>query len=252
MTTKKQNGPGRQSAEKRGASRAERARPPMMKELPVSERPREKLLRQGASALSNAELLSILIGSGVRNRSAISLANQILSIEEEGIAYLPDCLPEELSRVSGIGEAKSCQIVAAIEVGKRIAAAPRWERLRPENPAQLASLFMDEVRGWKQEVFQTVLLNARGAIMSVERVSMGTLSKADAHPREVFRGAVRRSAAFVILVHNHPSGDPEPSQSDLMITQRLMECGRILGIEVLDHVIVGDGVYLSMKEHQLI
>ncbi len=223
-----------------------------MKELAVCERPREKLLRQNAQALSNTELLAILIGSGVRNQSAISLAGQVLAIEENGIGALTDCLPEELTRIKGIGEAKACQIVAAIEVGKRIAAAPKWQRVRPDNPAQLAALFMEEARGWKQEILQTVLMNTKGEIITVEHISRGTLSKAEAHPREVFRGAIRRSAAFLILVHNHPSGNPEPSQNDLLMTQRLVDCGKILGIEVVDHLIIGDGIYLSMREQQMI
>lgn len=231
---------------------AQISKTPRMKEMAVCERPREKLLRQNAQALSNAELLAILIGSGVRNQSAISLASQVLAIEERGIGALSDCLPEELTRIKGIGEAKACQIVAAIEVGKRIASAPKWQRVRPDNPAQLASLFMEEARGWKQEILQAVLMNTKGEIITVEHISRGTLSKAEAHPREVFRGAIRRSAAFLILVHNHPSGNPEPSQNDLLMTQRLVDSGKILGIEVVDHLIIGDGIYLSMREQQMI
>lgn len=224
----------------------------LMKEIPECERPREKLLRDGASVLSNAELLAILIGSGVRNQSAISLANQILAMEEEGIACLADCLPEELTLLKGVGQAKACQIIAAIEVGKRIAQAPKKERLRPGSPNQLAELFLQKVRGYKKEVFQIVLLNTPGEVVSIEEISVGSLSKAIVHPREVFRIAVRKSAAYLVLVHNHPSGDPKPSQADIELTHRLTECGRLMGIEVLDHLVIGDGTFTSMKEQGLI
>lgn len=224
----------------------------LMKEIPECERPRERLLRDGVTVLSNAELLAILIENGVQNHSAISLANQILAMEEEGIACLADCLPEELASLKGIGQAKACKIIAAIEVGKRIALAPKKERLRPGSPNQLAELFLQKMRGCKKEVFQIVLLNTPGEVISIEEISVGSLSKAIVHPREVFRIAVRKSAAHLVLVHNHPSGNPKPSQTDMDLTHRLMECGRLLGIEVLDHLVIGDGTFTSMKEQGLI
>lgn len=223
-----------------------------IKGMPVEERPREKMQRQGISALSNAEILAILIGSGTKNLSAIALANQILTLEESGISYLADCLPEELSRVPGIGSAKSCQIVAAIELGKRVATRPKEKKVNIKSPNDVASLFLEEMRYLKKEFFRVLLLNTKNEIMMIENVSVGDLNSSLVHPREVFRTAVKKSACSMIVVHNHPSGNPEPSAADVDVTRRLVEVGELLGISILDHIIVGDGVFVSLKERKLL
>ncbi|MDO4552470.1 MAG: DNA repair protein RadC [Bacillota bacterium] len=222
-----------------------------IKELPLSERPREKLLKNGAGALSNPELLAILIGTGARNASAVVLAGRILALGEEGLPSLAQCTPEELEGVEGIGKAKACQIIAALELGRRMATSPREKKVSAGDPASVAELFMENMRYMGREHFRILLLNSKNEIIAVEDASVGILNSSMAHPREIFRSAVKRSAASVIVVHNHPTGDPLPSGSDLAVTERLVEAGKLLGIEVLDHVIIGDGRFVSLREKGL-
>lgn len=219
-----------------------------IKEMPTGERPREKMVRYGQNTLTNGELLAILIGTGTKDHSALTLANRILSLEEAGISYLTDCMPEELSKIDGIGIAKSCQILAAIELGKRISRDPGVERNTVGTPADVASFFMEEMRYRKKEVFKVLFLNTKNEITSTEDVSIGNLNSSIVHPREVFRSAVKRGAAAIIIIHNHPSGNPSPSDNDLAITKRLVEAGELMGIPVLDHLIIGNGIFLSFKE----
>lgn len=224
----------------------------LIKDLPFEERPREKLIQCGAGALSNSELLAILIGTGTKEMSAIMLANRVLALEKEGISYLAGCLPEELSEIRGMGMAKSCQIIAAIELGKRIATKPRMNKVNIKSPDEVASLFIEEMRYLKKEYFKVLLLNTKNEIIMIENISVGSLNSSVVHPREVFCTAIKKSACSLIAVHNHPSGNPAPSQADIDITKRLMEAGELLGIKVLDHLIIGDGVYISLKEKLLI
>ena len=224
----------------------------MIKELPSEERPREKLIQFGAGALSNAELLAILIGTGTREVSALMLANRVLAFEEEGISYLTDCQPDELTEIPGMGLAKSCQIIAAIELGKRIATKPRSKKINIKSPDEVAALFLEEMRYLKKEYFKVLLLNTKNEIIMIENISVGNLNSSVVHPREVFCTAIKKSACSMIAVHNHPSGNPSPSQADIDITKRLVEAGELLGIKVLDHLIIGDGTYTSLKETMLI
>jgi DNA repair protein RadC len=224
----------------------------IIKDLPMEERPREKMISYGASLLSNAELLSILIRTGTKNNSSLDLANQVLSIEAEGIGYLGDCTIEEICKINGIGVAKACQIVSAIELGKRMATNPRGKKISVNNPEAIANLFMEEMRYYKKEFFNVLLLNSKGQIISIEKASIGDLNSTIVHPREIFCAPIRRSAAAVVFVHNHPSGNPAPSQEDIDVTNRLVEAGKILGIKVLDHIVIGDGIYVSFKDKQLI
>lgn len=218
-----------------------------VREMPELERPREKLSRYGVAALSNAELVALLLGSGTGNVSALALAGQLISRDPSGILFLVDCTLEELCSVKGIGPAKASVIMAAVEIGRRIMTAPRRKKIKTSSPEQIAALFMEKMRYLKKEVFKVLLLNVKNEIISIEDVSMGSISNSEAHPREVFSAPVRRGAASVVLVHNHPSGNPEPSESDLLVTQRMALAGDILGIKVLDHVIIGDGSYVSLK-----
>ncbi len=222
-----------------------------IKDLPPEERPREKLQQQGAGALSNAELLAILLRVGTRRESAVHLAERIIA-KGGGLRCLPDLNLEELQSFHGIGLAKAVQIKAALELGKRIAGIVREDEISVTSPGRVADLFMEELRYQKKEYFKLLLLNTKNRIISREEISVGSLNSSIVHPRELFNVAIRKSAASVILVHNHPTGDPAPSQEDLAVTRRLVEGGAILGVEVKDHIIIGDGCYLSFKEKGLI
>lgn len=222
-----------------------------IKKLPDQERPREKLLTQGKEVLNNAELLAILLRTGTREKSALELAHEILAMNDEGLLGLCDNTPEELAHLKGIGKAKACQILAAIELGRRVATQPRKKRVSIGNPGDIVNLFMEKMRYYKEEHFLTLLLDTKGKVIEEVEVSVGDLNSAPVHPREVFKQAVKRSAAAVVLIHNHPSGDPTPSRDDLDITLRLTESARILGINVIDHIIIGDGEYISLKSEDL-
>lgn len=218
-----------------------------IKKLPENEKPREKLLREGKEKLSNMEIISILIGSGTSTRSAMELAGDIISLDQSGIKYLAECRPEELSRIRGIGPAKACEILAAAELGRRIASLPAKEGDIMKSSSDIAGRFIEKMRYYKKEHFVNVMINAKGQIIEAVEVSVGDLCSSVTHPREVFVDAVRRSAGSVIFIHNHPSGDPTPSQVDIDTTKRLMKAGEILGIPVLDHIVIGDGRYVSMR-----
>ena len=221
----------------------------LLRELPEQERPREKLLQKGPKFLSNQELLALLLRTGTNDLSVVDLAGKVLALSQDGLRYLAECTPEELMTVPGIGDAKACQIVSAIELGKRIAMTPNPVRKTARSTDELAGLFMEEMRCLKQEVFRVLLLNTRMEILSMSDVSVGNIMAVAAEPREVFRDAVRKAASAIIVVHNHPSGSPEPSKNDVRVTRRLEETGSVLGIPLCDHLIIGDGVYYSFAEH---
>lgn len=223
----------------------------IIRELPTEERPREKLISLGSSVVSNAELLAILIGTGTKDRSALDLAAALLAAEEDGLGNLAGSTPEEICRISGMGIAKACRIIAAFELGRRLATRPLPGKVLITSPESIADLFMEEMRYYRKEFFNVLLLNSKGEIISIEKSSVGDLSSTIVHPREIFSGAVRRSAAAVVFVHNHPSGNPEPSGEDQEVTLRLIEAGKILGIRVLDHIIIGDGIYVSFRQRNL-
>ncbi len=223
-----------------------------IKQLPSEEKPREKLLREGSDRLSTTEILAILINSGTKEISALEIAAQLLSIDKRGVRFLAECSPEELGRIKGMGQAKICTVLAAVELGKRIAAAPVRDRNLIRSSSDIADLFMEKMRYYKKEHFVSLMINAKGEIIEETEVSIGDLCSSSTHPREVFVDAVKRSAGSVVFLHNHPSGDPSPSDTDIQTTKRLIEAGTILGIPVLDHIIIGDGIYVSMKAMGLI
>lgn len=223
-----------------------------IRRLPDREKPREKLMREGKEKLSTTEILAILIGSGTGGKSAIELASEVIAMDAGGIRFLAECRPEELIKIKGIGMAKACEILAAVELGKRMAAVPKSDSVRIEKSSDIAELFMERMRYYKKEHFISLLINAKGEIIEESQVSVGDLCSSTTHPREVFIDAVRRSAGSVIFIHNHPSGDPTPSSMDIETTKRLMESGEILGIPVLDHIVIGDGCYVSMRAQEMI
>ncbi len=223
-----------------------------MKALPAPDRPRERLLSEGARALSDAELMAILIGSGTRSESALALASRVLAFDERGAAGLSGAAPQELMDIPGIGEARACAILSAVELGRRIASAPASACPRLDTPAAAAALCMEEMRRLPKEVFRVLMLNVKSELIMKEDISVGGINASFSHPREVFGGALKRGAYAVILMHNHPSGDPTPSPADISSTRQLCEAGRILGIEVLDHILIGDGRYVSFREKRLL
>lgn len=223
-----------------------------LRELPKEERPREKLLKVGRENLSTAEILAILIGSGTRERSALDIAADVMSINKRGISFLAECRPEELAEIKGIGKVKACEILAAAELGKRIASTPRERGPVIASANDIANIFMERMRYYKKEHFISLLINAKGEIIEEAKISIGDLCSSSTHPREVFVDAVRRSAGSVVFLHNHPSGDPQPSQVDIDTTLRLVEAGELLGIPVLDHIVIGDGRFVSMKAQGII
>lgn len=222
-----------------------------IKDLPLEERPREKLIKMGAGALSNAELLAILLRIGNKSESAVQLATRIIT-KSGGLRSLPDLSLEELQDNKGIGPDKAVTIKAALELGSRLATAPREETGSITTPGQAAALFMEELRYKKKEFFKILLLNTKNHIISREEISVGSLSASIVHPRELFIAPLRKSAASIIMFHNHPSGDPAPSQQDLEVTRRLVDAGNILGIAVRDHIIIGDGCFFSFREKGLL
>ena len=218
-----------------------------IKELPSEERPVEKLLLNGADTLTNSELLAVLIGSGSKDSSAIEMSEKLLALKG-GLSGLATISANELTGIPGIGPKKAASIISALAIGRRVATSPRDKKIRLSSTSGLAEFFMEDMRYSRKEYFKVLMVNVKLEIIGVETVSIGELTGAPVHPRETFEPAIRKGAAAVCFAHNHPSGDPRPSEDDLKITKRLVECGDILGIRVLDHIIIGDGVYTSLKE----
>ncbi len=223
----------------------------MIRDLPAEERPREKMKALGAEALSNAELLAILLRTGSDRESALQLAVRLLS-QSGGLRNLPGLSLEDMQEIRGVGPAKAAQLKAALEIGRRLATMPPDQAESITSPQRAAALVMEELRYKKKEHFVILLLNTKNHLLSREEISVGSLSASIVHPREIFKIPLRKSAASIILVHNHPSGDPSPSQEDLEVTRRLVEAGNLLGIAVRDHLVIGDGCYFSFKEKGLL
>jgi DNA repair protein RadC len=215
-------------------------------DLPPSERPRERLLRFGVEALSAQELLALILGRGTRGESVMLTSQRLLSRfgDLQGMA---GSSVEELSTVRGIGLAKATQLKAAFELGRRLDSYPVKDKRAIRSPEDALQEVKAKLKGKKKEHFLTILLDTRNQVISIAPISVGSLDSSVVHPREVFREALAASAASVIFVHNHPSGDPSPSEDDIKLTQRLVEAGKIMGVEVLDHVVVADSAYASLK-----
>lgn len=221
-----------------------------IKEMPVNMRPREKLISRGEQDLSDAELLAIVLGMGIKNISALDLATGLL-VKYGSLRNLKEASLEELTEEKGIGPAKAVGIKAAIEMGRRIAGDVH-SRIPIKSPEDVVSMTMEEMKYYDREHFRVMYLDRKGGLLKMEDVSVGGLHSSIVHPREVFKTAVKKSAASMILVHNHPSGDPTPSQEDIDITHRLLEAGKLMGIEIIDHVVIGDNKYCSLKAKGLI
>lgn len=222
-----------------------------IKEMPSDLRPRERLLKEGAGALTDIELLAILLRTGTTSASVLELAAHIMSRFRD-LRSLLHASVEELSSVKGVGSVKAAQVKAALEFGRRVGSAAEEKRPVIKSPEDAAGLVMEDMRYLDREHFRALLLNTKNQVIFLDTVSIGTLNSSAAHPRELFKNAIKRSAAAIILLHNHPSGDPTPSKDDLEVTRRLLDAGRIIGIDVLDHIIIGDNKFTSLKANGFI
>jgi len=221
-----------------------------VRELPEEDRPRERLARLGPEALRDAELLAVLFRTGTREHGAVALAEQVLK-RFEGLRALARASVEELQEIKGLGKVKAIEIKAALELGMRMAVTPDKSRTRIRSAQDVVDYLMPRLRHKECELFQCLLLNTKNEVLKTVDVSQGGLDAAVVQPRDVFRPAVRQGASAVIVCHNHPSGDPEPSQEDIQLTRRLAEAAELLGIRFLDHIVFGDGRYTSLQERNL-
>jgi DNA repair protein RadC len=225
-----------------------------VRDLPRQERPRERLQKFGPEALSAQELLALVIGRGIPKKSVMSIAQELLT-KFGNIKAISQATIEELSQIKGIGLAKAAQIKACFELGKREDLEPESINFDIKNPEAVVKAIRASIKDKAKEHFKLILLNPRNKILKIigiSTISIGTLSASLVHPREVFKDAITHSAASVVLAHNHPSGDPEPSEDDLTTTKRLIEAGKILGVEVIDHIIIGKNGFFSFKEKGLV
>ena len=224
-----------------------RATPTGLAALAPGDRPREKLLRAGAATLGDNELVAVLLGAGRRDRDALGVAADLLATVG-GVSSLGRHAAERLTRAPGVGPSRAARLLAAVELGRRVLAGPRLSRPRLASPAAVAGYLLPDHAGHPEERFGVLLLDTKHRAIRSVPISRGTLDASLVHPREVFRAAADHAAAAVVLFHNHPSGDPAPSVDDVQLTRRLVEAGELMGIAVLDHVVLGDACWHSLRE----
>lgn len=223
-----------------------------IKDLPLPERPREKMVAYGAESLSNRELIGVLLRTGTRDESALDLADRLL-VKFSSLSGLVDASLSELGMVKGIGQAKAAVLKAAFVLAKRAQTETKncYQQV-VEHPQDVAELLVEQMYGLDREHFYVVMLNSKHAVIGIHTVSIGSLDTVLVHPRELFREPIRKGASAIILAHNHPSRDPNPSEEDLLLTARLVQAGNILGISIEDHIVVGGHNYHSLREHNLL
>lgn len=223
---------------------------PMIRDMAAGERPRERLVQVGPTAVSTAELLAILLRTGVPGENVVRLAERLL-IQFKDLPGLARASIPELMTVHGVGEAKAVEIKAALEIGRRLLASAPQEKPRVSSPADAANLLMSEMMFLEKEHLKLVLLDTRNNVLGTPTIYVGSLNTSVIRVAELFRAAIRENAAAFIVAHNHPSGDPSPSPEDIRVTRQLAQAGKLLDIEVLDHVIIGHQRYVSLKERGL-
>lgn len=222
-----------------------------MKALPESERPYEKFLSSGAQSLSDAELLAIIIKSGTKELTALEVARELLLAGQGNLLTLYELPMEQLCRFPGIGKVKAIQLKAVAELSVRIAKTKRGYQMQLRMPSSVAAYYMERMRHRKTEALIAAFFDAKCVFLGDTEISVGGVSSAYVQPRDIFQKALERNAVFLILLHNHPSGDPTPSKDDRLITSRIQECGAMLGMTIEDHIIIGDNRYFSFREHDM-
>jgi DNA repair protein RadC len=218
-----------------------------IRQLPESERPRERMMRYGPEALSAAELIALILGSGTKSAPVLQLAQEIV-VRFGGLHQIADATLEELCQVKGVGVAKAIQLRAAFNLGQRLSKHTGSIKFKIEHPVHAYNLVKDDLQFEKREIFLVILQDAKGGVIGQHVIAIGTLTQTPVHPREVFYPAIRHKAASIILVHNHPSGDLTPSTEDYTLTRQLIEASRMVGIPINDHLIVSDRGYLSLRQ----
>lgn len=225
-----------------------------MKELPISERPYEKLEMYGEKSLSNSELLAIIIKTGTKEETSVGLAQRILSLNgnnnTQDLRFLQDISIADFERIKGIGKVKAIQLKAVCELAKRMSRPVKQLKIKIKSGKDVANLLMEEMRYEKREIAKVVVLNNKNIILKIIDISYGGNNFAMIEPKEILLEAIKCDAPKIILVHNHPSGNPTPSQTDYQVTDRIYECTQMLGIELLDHIIIGDGTYESVMKNK--
>lgn len=221
-----------------------------MSDLPAQERPYERCFQSGPEVLTDAELLAVIIRTGAKGERSLDLARKVLQLSKScnGILGIHHSSIEELMQIKGVGKVKAVQLKCVAELAKRLSRASARERLSFQEPDSIASYYMEELRHEEQEKLLLLMLNTKGSLIRDKVMSTGTVNASLVSPREIFIEALRYNAVFVILVHNHPSGDASPSREDIHLTERVRQCGMLLGIELMDHIIIGDNEYVSFRE----
>lgn len=224
-----------------------------MKEIPDMERPYEKCLRHGTAGLSDAELLAVILRTGSRGENVVELSQRILYHSGgNGILALHQFSVEQLMKIRGIGKVKAIQLSCISELSKRLSKAAAGESFSFSSPDSIAEYYMEDMRHESQEVIKLIMVNSKGRLIGETNISRGTVNASVITPREIFIEALQRQAVCIILMHNHPSGDPAPSEEDLILTRRIKSAGLLIGIALLDHIIIGDNHYISLKEEKLL
>lgn len=224
-----------------------------MKDIPNAERPYEKCLKQGTEALSDAELLAVLLRTGTKGENVLALAKRLLYQDGgAGLLGIHQFSFQSLMKLKGIGKVKAVQILCLSELAKRLSKASVEPRLRFSSSQSVAEYYMEDLRHRNQEVMKLLLLNSKAELIDETNISKGTVNASLVTPRELFVEALKKEAVSMILLHNHPSGDPTPSRDDILTTKRISECGLLIGIELLDHIIIGNNCYVSFQEENLL
>jgi DNA repair protein RadC len=223
-----------------------------VKDLPIDDRPREKLLLRGSQSLTDAELIAILLRTGTKGKSVLTIAQEIIN-KEKNLAQLASKSSSELKKTSGIGADKAATLLAAFEISRRILSQTKWfSQKKITSPSDIAEIFIPLLRDELKEQFIVVCLSSANKIIKYERISQGNLNSSVVHQREIFRTAIENNSASIILIHNHPSENPEPSNEDISITKKIVEAGKIMDIPIFDHIIIAGNSYTSFVERRLI